>query len=53
MAEWSNALAEKNRDGLGSIGVLLGVGKFGNTGGNISQLTRSEINLISVGYAHL
>ena len=46
-------VAEKNLDGLGSIGVLLGVGKFGNTGGNISQSTRSEINSMSVGYAHL
>ena len=53
MAEWFNALVEKNRDGLGSVGVLLGAGKFGNTGGNINQSTRAEINSISVGYAHL
>ena len=53
MAEWSNALAEKNRDGLESMGILIGAGNFGNTGGNMGQSTRSEINSISVGYAHL
>ena len=35
------------------MGVLIAGGKFGNTGGHKSKFTRSELNSISVGYAHL
>ena len=50
MSRWPSGLTRSQGD---REGVPLGAGKSGNTGGNNSDFTRSEITSISVGYAHL